>query len=102
MPRCPDASVAGEPQYVVCKVSPMQSYQKLSVLHSSPELPGSHGLRFDYVDEHEPDALEIQRVEGADHETVWTYSAARAAALAAERKDLVETSASTPCAWGRG
>ena len=37
---------------------------------------------FEYVEEHEPEALEIQRTGGAEPETVWTYSAARAAPCA--------------------
>jgi hypothetical protein len=94
-------SIDGEPTYVVCKVSPMQTYQTLSVLHSSPNFLEATDFAFDYVDEHEPEALEIQRVDGVERETVWTYSAARAAALAAERKDLVETFGFDPTRWGR-
>jgi hypothetical protein len=93
-------SVEGEPTYVVCKVSTMQSYQKLSVLYESPNFLEATDFAFEYVDEHEPEALEIQRTDGSEHETVWTYSAARAAAMAAERKDLVETFGFDPTTWG--
>ncbi|SRR6266542_2621085 len=94
------ASVDGEPSYVVCKVSSMQSYQKLSVLYESPNFLEATDFAFEYVDEHEPEALEIQRTDGAEQETVWTYSAARAAAMAADRKDLVETFGFDPTTWG--
>jgi len=95
-------AVAGEPTYVVCKVSSLQSYQTLSVLYESPNFLEATDFAFEYVDEHEPDALEIQRTDGTERETVWTYSAARAAAMAADRKDLVETFGFDPTTWVDG
>jgi hypothetical protein len=94
-------AVEGEPMYLVCKVSPMQGYQKLSVLYQNPNFLEATDFAFEYVDEHEPDALEIQLSNGDERETVWTYSAARAAAMAADRKDLVETFGFDPTRWGK-
>src|SRR5207247_385376 len=51
-------AIAGEPTYVVCKVSSLQSYQTLSVLYESPNFLEATDFAFEYVDEHEPDALE--------------------------------------------
>jgi hypothetical protein len=45
--------------------------------------------------------LEIHRTHGAAQETVWNYSASRAAAVATERKHLAETFGFDPTAWGR-
>ncbi len=94
-------AVEGEPTYVVCKVSLMQGYQKLSVLYENPNFLEATDFAFEYVDEHEPEALEIQLGNGDERETVWTYSAARAAAMAADRKDLVETFGFDPTSWGK-
>ena len=95
-------SAAGEPTYIVCRVAPMSSYQSLSVLYESTNFLEAADFAFEFVDEHEPEAVEIQRTNGEEHETVWTYSAARAAAMAAERKDLVETFGFDPTRWGKG
>ena len=54
----------------------------------------------EFVQEHEPDALEIERVHGDENETVWTYSENRAAAARAAQKDLVETFGFDPTRWG--
>jgi hypothetical protein len=94
-------SVEGEPIYLVCKVAQMQSHQTRSVLYESPNFLEATDFAFEYVEEHEPEALEIQRTEGMEPETIWTYSAARAAALAANRRGLVETFGFDPTRWGR-
>ena len=94
-------SVEGEPTYLVCNVVQMQSHQTRSVLYESPNFLEATDFAFEYVEEHEPEALEIQRTGGAEPETVWTYSAARAAALAADRRGLVETFGFDPTSWGR-
>lgn len=92
-------SVPGEPTYIVCRVSAMQSYRTLSVLYESANFLEATDFAFEFVDEHEPEALEIQKTNGDERETVWTYSAARAAAMAAERKDLVDTFGFDPTRW---
>jgi len=56
---------------------------------------------FEFVDEHDPAALEIHRTHGAAQETVWNYSASRAAAVKAERKDLAQTFGFDPTIWGK-
>jgi hypothetical protein len=91
-----------QPTYVVCNVSHMSSYQASAPLYESANFLEATDFAFEFVDEHEPEALEIQRTTGEERETIWTYSAARAAAMAAERKDLVDTFGFDPTRWGDG
>ncbi|MDX6387070.1 MAG: hypothetical protein QOD85_872, partial [Gaiellaceae bacterium] len=56
---------------------------------------------FEFVEEHDPAALEIHRSLGAAQETVWNYSASRAAAVNVERKELVQTFGFDPTTWGQ-
>lgn len=69
---------------------PHYHYRTGSLLYRSTNLLEAAEFAMDYVEEHEPKALEIQRASGGTRETVWTYSEARAAALAATRKRPVE------------
>ena len=88
-----------EPTYQVWEVVLEPSYRALSVLYSSANFLDAADFAFEFVDEHEPEALEIQRAEGAKRETLWAYSARRAAALAESRKDLTETFGFDPTTW---
>ncbi len=91
----------GQPTYQVCEVVIDPTYRTTSVLHESPNFLEAADFAFEYVDEHEPVALEIQRTGGSERETVWMYSQTRAAAAAASRKDLVDTFGFDPTSWGR-
>ena len=53
----------------------------------------------EYVQDHGPEALEIERIDGNEQETVWTYSETRAAAAELARKDLVDTFGFDPTKW---
>lgn len=75
-------------------------HQAGPLLYKSTNLLEAAEFAMDYVDEHQPKALEIQRGNGAGGETVWTYSEARANALAATRKRPVETFGFDPARWG--
>ena len=88
-----------EPTYQVWEVVLEPSYQALSVLYSSANFLDAVDFAFEFVDEHEPAALEIQRAEVGKRETLWTYSARRAAAMADLRKDLSETFGFDPMTW---
>jgi hypothetical protein len=88
-----------EPTYQVWEVVLDPSYRALSVLYSSTNFLDAADFAFEFVEEHEPEALEIQRAGGARRETLWTYSARRAAALAESRKDLSETFGFDPTKW---
>jgi hypothetical protein len=54
----------------------------------------------EFVQEHDPEGLEIDRTQGDEHETVWTYSETRAAAASAARSSLTDTFGFDPTKWG--
>ena len=95
-------SVPGEPVYEVCDVAFEPGFQSRSVLYRSANFLEAADFAFEYVQEHDPGALEIQLTDGTSTETVWTYSESRAAAVAASRKDLVETFGFDPTRWEPG
>jgi hypothetical protein len=90
----------GQQVYLVAEVVFDPEYRAASILYSSTNLLEASEFAMEYVDEHQPKALEIQRVSGTTRETVWTYSEARADALAASRKRPVETFGFDPVRWG--
>jgi hypothetical protein len=90
-----------EPVYRVFSVAFRQGFQERSQLSESGNFLEAADFAMEYVQEHSPDALEIERVQGDESETVWTYSESRAAAATAARKDLVDTFGFDPTKWGR-
>jgi hypothetical protein len=89
----------GQTIYRVCAAAFEPSYRVGSVLYESPTFLEATDFACEFVEDHEPAALEIQRVEADKRETVWMYSAARAAAAAASRKSLTETFGFDPVQW---
>jgi hypothetical protein len=88
-----------ESLYQVWEVVLEPTYRATSVLYSSANFLDAADFAFEFVEEHEPDALEIQRADGPKRETLWAYSARRAAAIAESRKDLTETFGFDPTTW---
>jgi hypothetical protein len=95
-------AVPGVPVFQVNEVVFEPGFQSRSVVYQSPNFLEAADFAFEYVEEHEPAALEIERTDGESSETVWTYSAGRAAAVAASRKDLVQTFGFDPTRWQGG
>ncbi|MGB2951930.1 MAG: hypothetical protein WBB74_00900 [Gaiellaceae bacterium] len=95
-------SAPGEPVYRVCASVFEPSYRTGSALYESGNFLEAADFAFEFVDDHEPAALEIQRLDGETRETVWMYSESRAAAEAASRKSLTETFGFDPLKWGAG
>jgi hypothetical protein len=97
LPSLPD-----DKAYFVHEVvfDPHYHHQTGSLLYKSTNLLEASEFAMEYVEDHQPKALEIQRASGAGRETVWTYSEARANALAATRKRPVETFGFDPARWG--
>lgn len=91
----------GEPVYKVFEVHFEPGRERRIALYENPNFLEAADFAFEYVEGHEPDALEIHRLEGDHQETVWNYSATRAAAVNAERKGLAETFGFDPTRWGR-
>jgi hypothetical protein len=94
-------ATADEPTYKVFEVGFEPGFQRRTEVFASPNFLEAADYAFEYVEDHEPDALEIQRTHGAAQETVWNYSASRAAAISEGRKGLVETFGFDPTIWGK-
>ena len=90
-----------EPVYRVFEVIFEPGYQRRTELFGSANFLEAADYAFEFVDEHDPAALEIHRTHGAAQETVWNYSATRAAAVNANRKDLAQTFGFDPTIWGK-
>ena len=90
-----------EPVYKLFEVIFEPGYQRRTPLFESTNFLEAADHAFEFVEEHEPAALEIHRTSGAAQETVWNYSASRAAAVNAKRKPLAETFGFDPTAWGK-
>jgi hypothetical protein len=88
-----------EPVYRVYEVTFRQGFQQRRSLNESPNFLDAADFAMEYVQEHGPEALEIERSDGEEQETVWTYSETRAQASALARKDLVDTFGFDPTRW---
>ena len=95
-PATPD-----EPVYQVFEVAFEPGYQRRTSLYENANFLEAADYAYEYVEAHDPPALEIHRTHGAAQETVWNYSASRAAAVSAERKPLAETFGFDPVRWGK-
>jgi hypothetical protein len=89
-----------EPTYKVFEVFFEPGFQRRAEVFESPNFLEAADYAFEFVEEHQPEALEIHRSHGAAQETVWNYSASRAAAASIARKDLVDTFGFDPIRWG--
>ena len=90
-----------EPVYTLFEVIFEPGYQRHTPLFESTNFLEAADHAFEFVEEHDPAALEIHRTQGAARESVWNYSASRAAAVNADRKNLAETFGFDPTAWGK-
>ena len=90
---------AAEPVYRVYNVTFRQGFQDRVSLCESPNFLEAADFAIEFVQERAPEALEIERIEGEQQETVWTYSESRASAAELARKDLVETFGFDPTRW---
>ena len=90
-----------EPMYKLFEVHFEPGFQRRTSVYESPSFLEAADYAFEFIDEHDPTALEIHRTHGAAQETVWNYSASRAAAADIARKSLVETFGFDPTRWGQ-
>jgi hypothetical protein len=88
-----------EPVYRVYNVTFRQGFQERKSLCESANFLEAADFAMEFVQDRAPDALEIERIEGDQQETVWTYSESRAAAADLARKDLVDTFGFDPTRW---
>jgi hypothetical protein len=92
-------ATAEEPVYKLYEVVFEPGYQRRTELFESANFLEAADYAFEFVDDHEPAALEIHRTHGAAQETVWSYSKSRADAVNADRSELVETFGFDPTRW---
>jgi hypothetical protein len=84
----------GEPVFQICAAG--------SVLYESGNFLEAVDFAFEFVEEHEPEALEIEKMQGEKRESVWMYSEDLAAKVAASRRDMVQTYGFDPTQWDAG
>ncbi len=95
-----NTSAPGQAVYQVREAVYEPQYQTQHVLYKSVSFLEAADFAAEFVEDSEPDGVEIERTDGTSTETVWTYSKARAAASAASRKPLAETFGFDPTLWG--
>lgn len=91
---------AGQMTYQVCEVGYEPRYQAGQVIYESASFLEAVDFAAEYIEEADPDGIEIQRADGEARETVWTYTMSRAAAAAAAERGLTETFGFDPTLWG--
>ena len=94
------SAAAGQVTYQVCEIAYDPRYRAQETIYESASFLEAVDFAGEYVEEVDPDAVEIQRVGNGTRETVWTYSDSRAAATAAAKKGLAETFGFDPTLWG--
>jgi hypothetical protein len=87
------------PVYRVYAVTFRQGFQQRSSLWESQNFLEAADFAMEFVQDHSPEALEIERLEHDQQETVWTYSETRAQAAELARRDLVDTFGFDPTSW---
>jgi hypothetical protein len=92
--RAPEA-----PTYRVWDVAYEPVRERRSVVYETANFLEAADFACEFVDRERPNAVEIERSDGASSETVWTYSEARAAAAEAQRTTLAETFGFDPTRW---
>jgi hypothetical protein len=95
------SAAVGQVTYQVCEVGYDPRYQARQVIYESASFLEAIDFAAEYVEDADPDALEIKRADGESRETIWMYSESRAAAIAAAKKGLAETFGFDPTLWGR-
>ena len=93
------SSAPGQPLYEVRQVAFDAQYEPQDVLYRSASFLEAIDFAAEYIEDNEPEGLEIQRTEAEVRETVWTYSETRAAAMVAARKTLSDTFGFDPTQW---
>jgi hypothetical protein len=90
---------SARPVYRVYGVTFRQGFQQRISLWESSNFLEAADFAMEYVQDHSPEALEIERLESDRQETVWTYSETRAQAAELARRDLVDTFGFDPTRW---
>ena len=95
-----NTSAPGQDLYQVREVLYTPHFEVQQVMYKSVSFLEAADFAAEFVEDLEPEGVEIERTDGTASETVWTYSQARAAASAGSRKPLAETFGFDPTLWG--
>jgi hypothetical protein len=88
---------AGQPRYVVYAAAFAGDRRSRKVLYEGPNFLDAADYASEYIDREEPAAVEIERRDGDEVETVWSYSRERAEADG--KKSVVETFGFDAARW---
>ena len=94
-----NTSAPGQALYQVREVVYEPRYQAQQVLYKSASFLEAADFAAEFVEDLNPNAVEIERTDGTATETVWTYSRERADAAASARKPISETFGFDPTVW---
>jgi hypothetical protein len=94
-----NTSAPGQALYQVREVVYEPRYQAQQVIYKSVSFLETADFAAEFVEDLEPEGVEIERTDGTTSETVWTYSKERAAATASSRAPLAETFGFDPTLW---
>jgi hypothetical protein len=89
----------GQPGYLVYAAAFAGDRRSRKVLYEGPNFLDAADWASEYIDRENPEAVEIERLDGDERETVWSYSRERADAEAEAGKPLVETFGFDPARW---
>ncbi len=94
-----NTSAPGQDLFQVREVVYEPRYQAQQVIYKSVSFLEAADFAAEFVEDLEPEGVEIERTDGTASETVWTYSKERAAASASSRTTLAETFGFDPTLW---
>ena len=94
-----NTAAPGQALYQVREVVYEPRFQAQQVMYKSVSFLEAADFAAEYVEDLEPEGVEIERTDGTATETVWTYSRERAAASASSRTTLAETFGFDPTLW---
>ena len=94
-----NTSAPGQALYQVREVLYEPRYETQEVLYKSVSFLEAADFAAEFVEDLEPEGVEIERTDGTASETVWTYSKARADANASSREPLSKTFGFDPTLW---
>ena len=94
-----NTSTPGQAIYQVREVVYEPRYQAQEVLYKSVSFLEAADFAAEFVEDLDPNAVEIERTDGTTTETVWTYSKERAAVSATSRNSLAQTFGFDPTLW---
>jgi hypothetical protein len=94
-----NTSAPGQDLYQVREVAYEPRYEAQQVIYKSVSFLEAVDFAAEFVEDLEPEGVEIERTDGTASETVWTYSKERAVATANARTPLADVFGFDPTLW---